>query len=220
MPLSLLGALAGQESSSYANKRSDWTVLWDSTLAPLYSDMDDVINLSFRNEPQFRGLDELVFDLSDVKALQEDVDLVTDRARKNFMAGAWTLEEFRLVTGMDATAAVGTYYVPANAIPIPAGQIGFMPEPAQLAARYVQALASPPQLPEPARERVAEVRCPECNKLCARDVHEGEPAYCRRCKREFTVAGTGQVIATTRRQRVLRDEFGMISEIIDVVEPR
>lgn len=99
IPPSILGLLVGLESSSYANKRQDWQVLWDITLAPLYSDLDDQLNLSIT--PEFSGIDEVVFDLSTVKALQEDVDKLQERARKNLQVGGWTLEEFRICTGMD-----------------------------------------------------------------------------------------------------------------------
>ncbi len=143
VPLSLLGALAGQESSSYANKRQDWQVLWDSTLAPLYSELDDTLTLGFMAEPQFRDLDELVFDLSDVKALQEDVDKLHDRARSNFSVGLWTLEEARNITGVSAQPE-GMFFVPAAVIPTEAGRLGERPPAAEIAARAAFAMAAPP----------------------------------------------------------------------------
>lgn len=146
IPLSILGALTGQESSSYANKRQDWQVLWDITLAPLYADLDDTLNLSLL--PEFTGLDELLFDLSQIKALQEDVDLRHERARKNFGAGGWSFEEFRAETGKEPTPASGTFFVPANLIPTPASRLGEMPAPADMAARSLMATFAQARLPE------------------------------------------------------------------------
>lgn len=97
IPGSILGLLIGYESSSYANKRQDWQVFWDLTMTPLLSDFDDVLNLSLT--PEFGGIDDVAFDLSDIRALQEDVDLLHDRARKNANARIWTVEEAREVTG-------------------------------------------------------------------------------------------------------------------------
>ena len=153
IPGSILGLLIGYESSSYANKRADWAVLWDITLAPMYSDLDDVLNLAFRNERQFKGIDELVFDLSGIKALQEDVDKLHARARSNFIAGGWTLEEFRLITGMVPTPSEGTYFVPANVLPTPIDQVGEMPELAELEARALRAAMGAPAIPALERGR-------------------------------------------------------------------
>ena len=118
IPGSILGLLIGYESSSYANKKQDWQVLWDVTLAPLYSDLDDVLNLAL--VPEFGGIDEVLFDLTQVKALQEDEDKLQDRARKNFQAGGWTLQEFRAMTGVPAEPEDGTLFVPGNMVPRPA----------------------------------------------------------------------------------------------------
>lgn len=115
IPGSILGLLIGYESSSYANKRADWQVLWDVTMAPLLCDLDDVLNLSM--VPEFGGIDEVYFDLSDIKALQEDVDKLHDRARKNFQVGGWSFEEFRDATGMDPNPTEGTFFVIAGSSP-------------------------------------------------------------------------------------------------------
>ncbi|GAG20638.1 unnamed protein product, partial [marine sediment metagenome] len=117
IPASILGLLIGMESSSYANKRQDWQVLWDVTMTPLLSDLDDVLNLSLI--PEFGGIDEVLFDLSDIKALQEDVDALHDRARKNLQAGGWSIQEFRDATGKDPEDLEGIFLVPANIYPTP-----------------------------------------------------------------------------------------------------
>ena len=97
IPGAILGLLIGYETSSYANQRQAWQTFWDITMTPMLSDFDDVLNLSLT--PEFGGIDELIFDLSDIKALQEDEDKYQDRVRKNVASRLWTLEEGRFGTG-------------------------------------------------------------------------------------------------------------------------
>lgn len=113
VPGSILGLLIGYESSSYANKRQDWQVLWDVTMTPLLSDLDDTLNLSL--VPEFGGIDEVEFDLSDIRALREDEDKIQERATRNYQAGVWSLEEARMATGRDPDPGDGLFYVPPGA---------------------------------------------------------------------------------------------------------
>ena len=134
VPVSILGALVGQESSSYANKRQDWQVFWDITLAPLYSWLDDQLNLGLL--PDFPDVDEFKFDLSNVRALQEDTDATQERHRKNLLAGAETLEEARPALGLAPQAAAGgTYYVPTSVVVTKKGQPTPLPAPDENSAR-------------------------------------------------------------------------------------
>ena len=112
IPGSILGLLIGYESSSYANKRADWQVFWDITMSPLVSEVDDVLNL--RLVPEFGGIDEVMFDLTKIRALQEDEDALQKRARDNLSAGIWSWEEARYATGMDPEPTEGRFFIPAN----------------------------------------------------------------------------------------------------------
>jgi HK97 family phage portal protein len=128
IPGSILGLLIGYESSSYANKKADWAVFWDITMAPLLSGFDDVLNLSL--VPEFGGIDEVVFDLSDIRALQEDEDLLQERARKNWAAGLASFEESRVKLGLDPVPeATALFAVPSTAVITPTERLGEEPEP-------------------------------------------------------------------------------------------
>lgn len=168
IPGSILGLLIGYESSSYANKRQDWQVLWDVTMTPLLSDLDDVLNLSLI--PEFGGIDEVLFDLSDIKALQEDVDAVHERARKNFQVGGWSFEEFRDATGVVPSPKEGTFFVPSSSIPLKVDVLDSPPPPALPAPEVTDTVAV-----------IAEARCPHCNRLLGRDVSNAR-FDCPRCK--------------------------------------
>ena len=146
IPGSILGLLIGYESSSYANKRADWQVLWDVTLTPLFSDLDDVLNLSMTSE--FSGVDEVCFDLSTIRALQEDLDAVHKRARDNYLANLWSHQEARAMTGVDPEPANDEiFYLPGGAVTAEYSDLGVPPEPpappepAQVAAAMTKALA-------------------------------------------------------------------------------
>lgn len=137
IPGSILGTLIGYESSSYANKRQDWQVLWDIVMTPLLGDMDDVLTVSLC--PEFAGIDEVLFDLSDIRALQEDEDALQERARKNVAAGIWLWEEGRIATGVDPNPREGTLLVPANYQAIPIERFGEEPVPVAAGAGVEEA---------------------------------------------------------------------------------
>lgn len=183
IPGSILGLLIGYESSSYANKRADWRVFWDVTMAPLLSDLDDVLNLHYIGD--FNGIDEVYFDLDDIKALQDDVDAVQERERKNLMAGAITLEEYRDAIGRKPEMDEGLVYVPTSQEVKKASELGEEPEPPPV-----------PEFMEPPEENgdmpmaaslIAEPRCPRCGRRNGYGVNVGARLMCRSCKMEFAV---------------------------------
>jgi HK97 family phage portal protein len=121
VPLTIIGARLGVNSSSYANKRSDRESFWDEHLAPLYKELAGPLNL--RLIPDFPGVKEIAFDLSDVRALQEDLDKIHARLRADLISGGITIEEFRRAIGVDEKVTTGTFLLPSNLVPVPAGQI-------------------------------------------------------------------------------------------------
>lgn len=152
IPGSILGTLIGYESSSYANKRQDWQVFWDIVMTPLLSDYGAGLTRSFA--PEYPGIDEVLFDLSQIRALQEDVDAIHDRARKNVDAGLWTIEEGRTVTGLGATPNDGEHIlVPTRATIVPTPIPDFIEHPPTLAP----VSAPPADEPASAAARIQQV---------------------------------------------------------------
>lgn len=72
---------------------------------------------------EFPGVDELAFDLTDVRALREDVDKLHDRWRNDLISGGCTIEEFREATGREPKVTEGTYLLPSNLVPVPASKV-------------------------------------------------------------------------------------------------
>ena len=194
IPGSILGLLIGYESSSYANKRQDWQVFWDLTMTPLLSDLDDVLNLKI--VPDFAGVDEVAFDLSDIRALQEDVDKIHERHRKNVGAGLETWEEGRDGLGLDPDIVEGTLIIPSNMTPTKVALLDEPPPPPPVpqlppATAVVEALRATftqPQLAAPAKAVaiVAEAYC-GCGRLLGKNLNEGGEVWCARCKKDVLV---------------------------------
>jgi HK97 family phage portal protein len=127
IPASILGLLVGMESSSYANKRADWQVLWDITMTPMMSSFDDGFTAGLCHE--FGGIDEVQFDLGDIRALQEDIDALHKRTRDNWAAGLLFFPEARSGLGLDPDMDEGLLNVPTTGVITPFERLGELPEP-------------------------------------------------------------------------------------------
>lgn len=139
VPPLIIYAYIGMLRSIQSNLREAWQQFWDSTLTPEYKAARAW--LTARLLPEFES-DELVlgervrcqWDMSQVAAMQDDVDMVHNRARENYMAGGITRNEYRAIIGLPADDARGDEYATATA-----------PEPASDGA--------PKRLPAPDRKR-------------------------------------------------------------------
>lgn len=137
IPGSILGLLIGYESSSYANKRADWQVFWDITMTPFLSEIDDELTKALCTPrgglpAEFSGVDEVLFDLSDIRALQEDEDDLSDRHIKRVTSGVESWEEGRSALGLDPNTRDGIFFVPSTVVATHVEDIGEPPEPPQL----------------------------------------------------------------------------------------
>jgi HK97 family phage portal protein len=150
VPGSIVGLLIGYETSSYANQRQAWQVLWDVRMTPLLRGIDGELTRSLVKD--FEGIDEVCFDLSDIKALQEDIDSLHERLRKDLQASAITLEEFRERTGYGNMPTEGMLLVPSTFVVTPVERLGEEPEPAALPAPAAVALIEAPRIGRPRLE--------------------------------------------------------------------
>lgn len=141
VPLSLLGARLGMASSSYGNRKSDRESFWDETLSPLYRELMGPVNLNLT--PEFSGIDSLEFDLSGVRALQEDEDKVHERWRNDYQAGLVPLETAQDKIHLEQGDRNGTYLVPLNMQPMTSDQL-------QEIASSAAAQVAPAPAPAPA----------------------------------------------------------------------
>lgn len=124
VPPLVIYAYIGMLRSIQSNLREAWQQFWDSTLTPEYKAARQW--LTSRLLTEFES-EELVFgervrcqwDMSQVAAMQDDVDAVHTRARDNYSAGLLTRNETRAIIGLPADEARGDEYSTAPA-PAPA----------------------------------------------------------------------------------------------------
>lgn len=135
VPPLIVYAYVGLVRATYSNLAEAGSWFWDATMSPLYKEWRSF--WTWHLLPEFEELRDiqaerlqLHYDMSQVAALQEDVDAAHARARANFQAGAITLNELRSIIGVQPDPA-GDYYVRS------------------IAAQAVEIGTNSPTLPEP-----------------------------------------------------------------------
>lgn len=115
VPPLIVYAFAGLKRSTYSNLKEATPGFWDGTMSPLLKSWRSF--LTWRLLPEFEPMDlitgervRLQYDMSQVAALQEDVDSMHARARESFKVGAITLNELRAKIGEQPDPA-GDYYL-------------------------------------------------------------------------------------------------------------
>lgn len=91
------------KSGTYENVGQATKGAWEQGILPLMGSMCDDLNTQLGPEFLLPG-EAIAFDVRTVKALQEDVSNLHDRARKNWATGIWKRSEARSVTGQAVTA--------------------------------------------------------------------------------------------------------------------
>ncbi len=109
VPLEVIGARVGIMHGNRATMQAARASLWDETLIPLYQEL--AADLTRGMKPEYDGtadeFDYVEFDLSTVKALQEDEDAKHERVRKDVEAGILTIQEARVILGQEDTYKKG-----------------------------------------------------------------------------------------------------------------
>ena len=118
VPAILVGAKVGLDRSTFSNAEQAEKYFWQHTLLPMYKRIDDELKTDLLSE--FGSDIELVRDLSNVPALQEDVDSHWQRAREALTAGALTVNEFRAEVGMPSVSNGDVFLRTLSQLEIPA----------------------------------------------------------------------------------------------------
>lgn len=103
VPLELIGARLGMVHGNRSTTLAARGTFWDETLVPLYLELAS--DFSRVLQPEYEGtsdaFDYLEFDLSTVKALQEDNDAKHKRVREDVAAGLYSVQEGRAELGRE-----------------------------------------------------------------------------------------------------------------------
>lgn len=121
VPPNLVGAYVGLlHVTANATAKAELQNFWDNKISGELSVMREW--LTWFVLPLFENLEAIQadkirvgYDISNVAFLQEDVIEQHTRARENFKAGGWTLNEFRLATGMIPDPD-GDYYLQPSSL--------------------------------------------------------------------------------------------------------
>lgn len=127
VPQELIGArlsMRGQRSAAHEARAG----FWDETLIPLYMMLAEPLNTALVTE--FSGVDRVEFDLSTVRALQEDEDAKSTRVLAQLGAGAISVQEARVDLGREPDFEAGAILIlPDNLSPLPVEQLTAPPPP-------------------------------------------------------------------------------------------
>lgn len=115
VPPLIVYAYVGLLRATYSNLKEAWRGFWDATMSPAFREWRSFwtwhLLIEFEEERDIRSERvRLYYDMSQVAALQEDVDAAQNRAEKAFRAGGITLNEYRDALGR-APDAAGDYYL-------------------------------------------------------------------------------------------------------------
>jgi len=131
------------KSATFENAAAATRGAWEQGVLPLMWQVAEDVAAGLG--PEYLLAREAVgFDTRRVAALQDDVDRVQERARRNWVAGGWTRAEFRLATGQPVTPDDEIYMtdlVTARALAVSDRQAAPQAEPAG-ASKSVQRIGS------------------------------------------------------------------------------
>ncbi len=101
----VLGLGAGLERSTYQNYERSQQQAWEDGMIPLLKQLAEVITFTLMYEyPETQDGEYFEFDVSNVRALADDLDSAAKRAEILYTAGIATLEEAKLIAGLTNTS--------------------------------------------------------------------------------------------------------------------
>jgi len=130
VPAAVVGLGAGLSNTKVGATMTEMRAMaYEDCIIPMQQLWADEMDLQLM--PEFESNADLLrtaFDNSHVKSLQEDIGKVTDRALKELMAGAISLQEYREQKGYDIVGIPNVMYLPMSTTVVPLNQLGVEPE--------------------------------------------------------------------------------------------
>lgn len=152
VPAIVAGLGAGLSRSTYANYAEARESAFESGIIPtqrlLAAELQVQLLPDFVANPDTQ---EVVFDLSNVRVLQDDMDKLYARNTQAVLNGWITVAEARKKAGFEVGPEHDLYYVPNGVTVTPAAELGVMPEPEpQVGAGVEEPNDEGEPMPEPA----------------------------------------------------------------------
>lgn len=101
VPLSVVGAVLGMQSSSYANRESDQQNFWRNTLMPEYRRICGALTRGSRDDFTEARQSRIEPDFAGVAALRENEDAKHKRANEGWTSGLLTRNQALTIIGLD-----------------------------------------------------------------------------------------------------------------------
>lgn len=124
VPLPVFGGPSGTDSSTYDNMRTALKIFWTQTVIPLQTMIEDFLNsdLDFiSNADRVKGI-RIKFNRTEVEALKEDQDMLSNRARLDYSGGIITLNEARVAGGYEPIPEGDMFYSPFPSFDLPTSE--------------------------------------------------------------------------------------------------
>lgn len=101
----VLGLGSGLDRSTYSNYERAQQAAWEDGMVPLLRSISDTLTISLLPDfPESKEGDRVAYDLSGVRALQDDRQAESDRAEKLYKAGICDRAEAKRIAGLEPTA--------------------------------------------------------------------------------------------------------------------
>jgi HK97 family phage portal protein len=147
IPLELIGARLGMIHGNRSTTKEARATFWYETLVPKYLEMGATISRAFADEQGADDVDYFEYDLSTVKALQEDEDALHKRVRDDLAAGVISVQEARAKLGHEPEYAPDALLILNRGLEPMSAQAALTGAPAAVAQAQPMAAGQPQQAP-------------------------------------------------------------------------
>lgn len=114
IPAMVLGLASGNEQRTYANMAEARESVYESWIIPTYRNVAETLNNHYLSEFGSTANERIIYDISEIRVLQEDANKYSDRVLRQWQAGAITRAEVRQALGMQANPEDNIYFFDAS----------------------------------------------------------------------------------------------------------
>jgi HK97 family phage portal protein len=114
IPSQVLGLASGNDQKTYANQAEARESVYESWIIPTYRNVAETLNNHYLAEFGNTSTERIIYDISEIRVLQEDSNKFSDRVLRQWQAGAITRAEVRQALGMQASPEDNIYFFDAS----------------------------------------------------------------------------------------------------------
>ena len=207
VPAILIGAQVGLDASTYSNFNEARRTFYEDTVTPLWARLDGAFSRDLMPEFGEEVGISIEFDVSNIPALQDDVNPSWARATAALAAGAITINQAQMEMGLPGLGPNGdVLYLPGSVVPVPIGELARIGELAASARPQPGAsitLAAPAPL-----ELAAPRNAPQANRAGTYGSPEHVALWDERVRR----GASGEELVAGAVRKLLRDQRAAVMD--------